>query len=493
MRRFGEGLFPVRFLGFGLFWAWLFMVGLSPSPLFGAPTCLGGLPFELFEVLTRCAVIVVSLVLSRFIATDRGKYVYLAVGVVAGLAVTPLLLWGGGEAAHSLGAFLAAVAEVSLFLMWLSFFGATRLGDTLTLLVLSYGIGALVFLATLMGGEKALIAASLVFPVFSAVALVLSGRLVAHRDGMELFTKSDGDDDESERENDAPPSRPLLQDKSALKMTLALGLYSMAFSLVLSMAFAFAPSLSAGYLVEPIGIAILAGFYILYLLFAKDAAKPYVLYRVVAPAMGVGFALIAAAFVPVAGEGLVIVGYLMFEVLALNDYCNLVKVNDSSLFSTMALGRLAISIGMLGGWLIGFFCAGASLTTLAVLGLLLVLLTSTLVFTDRDRMPLVSLADDLAIDEGKDSRPDKDTALAAFAAQQKLSKRETEVFGYLIAGRTTSYIAEHLFVAESTVRAHVYNIYQKADVHSRMELMDAFDAFWTEGMPENQDPTPLPR
>ena len=77
-------------------------------------------------------------------------------------------------------------------------------------------------------------------------------------------------------------------------------------------------------------------------------------------------------------------------------------------------------------------------------------------------------------------RPSKGTALANFAVSRKLSKRETEVFGYLIAGRTTSYIAERLFVAESTVRAHVYNIYQKADVHSRMELMDAFDAFWSE-------------
>ena len=29
-------LFPLRFLGFGFFWGWLFLVNLSPSPLFGA-------------------------------------------------------------------------------------------------------------------------------------------------------------------------------------------------------------------------------------------------------------------------------------------------------------------------------------------------------------------------------------------------------------------------------------------------------------------------
>lgn len=56
------------------------------------------------------------------------------------------------------------MTEVSLFLMWLSFFGAMRLGDTLTLLVISYGVGALLFLVALMGGERTLLGASIVFP-----------------------------------------------------------------------------------------------------------------------------------------------------------------------------------------------------------------------------------------------------------------------------------------------------------------------------------------
>lgn len=89
MRLLEEGVFPVRFLGFGFFWAWLFIAGLSPSPLFGSPLCLGGIPFELFELLMRCAMLAISLALSRVIATDRGKYCFLALGAVAGIAVTP--------------------------------------------------------------------------------------------------------------------------------------------------------------------------------------------------------------------------------------------------------------------------------------------------------------------------------------------------------------------------------------------------------------------
>lgn len=121
MKLLEEGVFPVRFLGFGFFWAWLFIAGLSPSPLFGSPLCVGGIPFELFELLMRCAMLAISLTLSCVIATDRGKYCFLALGAVAGIAVTPLLLWGGSEEAHSVAALLTAMTEVSLFLMWLSF------------------------------------------------------------------------------------------------------------------------------------------------------------------------------------------------------------------------------------------------------------------------------------------------------------------------------------------------------------------------------------
>ena len=63
------GPFPLRFLGFGLFWAWLFLAGVSSSPLFGPMECVLGMPFELVQVSLRAValgcVIVVSGVLPR--------------------------------------------------------------------------------------------------------------------------------------------------------------------------------------------------------------------------------------------------------------------------------------------------------------------------------------------------------------------------------------------------------------------------------------------
>lgn len=52
-----------------------------------------------------------------------------------------------------------------------------------------------------------------------------------------------------------------------------------------------------------------------------------------------------------------------------------------------------------------------------------------------------------------------------------LSKRETSVYALLLDERTIAEIAEELFIAPSTVRAHVSRIYEKFDVHSRQEFL----------------------
>ncbi len=55
------------------------------------------------------------------------------------------------------------MTEVSLFFNVAQFFGAMRLGDTLTLLVISTA-WARFCLVALMGGERTLLGASIVFP-----------------------------------------------------------------------------------------------------------------------------------------------------------------------------------------------------------------------------------------------------------------------------------------------------------------------------------------
>lgn len=67
--------------------------------------------------------------------------------------------------------------------------------------------------------------------------------------------------------------------------------------------------------------------------------------------------------------------------------------------------------------------------------------------------------------------------IARFSQQYGLTKRETEVFGYLSRGRSLPYIADVLFVTTGTVKTHTMHIYRKLGVNSRQELLDMFDAY----------------
>ena len=48
-----------------------------------------------------------------------------------------------------------------------------------------------------------------------------------------------------------------------------------------------------------------------------------------------------------------------------------------------------------------------------------------------------------------------------------LTKREKEIFDYLITNMTTKQIAEKLFISEKTVRNHISNVRQKLGVKGR--------------------------
>ena len=55
-----------------------------------------------------------------------------------------------------------------------------------------------------------------------------------------------------------------------------------------------------------------------------------------------------------------------------------------------------------------------------------------------------------------------------------VSNREIDIISILLQGKTNKEIAEKLFIEESTVKTHLYNIFQKLNVKSRIELMAKF-------------------
>lgn len=53
-----------------------------------------------------------------------------------------------------------------------------------------------------------------------------------------------------------------------------------------------------------------------------------------------------------------------------------------------------------------------------------------------------------------------------------LSKREYEVLELISKGLSNKEISSHVFVSESTIKSHIYNIFKKLDVKSRIELIN---------------------
>jgi DNA-binding NarL/FixJ family response regulator len=55
----------------------------------------------------------------------------------------------------------------------------------------------------------------------------------------------------------------------------------------------------------------------------------------------------------------------------------------------------------------------------------------------------------------------------------QLSTREMEVLSCLVGGMTRKEVAEHLFISPNTVRTHVQNLLQHAELHSTLALIAA--------------------
>lgn len=222
-------LFPVRLFGFSMFWAWLFLVAVSPSPAFGQLYGLSGAPFEIPELLFRVLALGIVFALRAPLASVIGKRTLLAISIVAGTGAVALLAASSYPLATTVASALAALAEVSMFLMWLCFFGYMRLDETLKLIVLSYAGGSIICLATSALPSEAAIAIAALLPIASGLSFLLSERHYQAQRGSELFV-------------DIPSTQKALprMPHSVWLMTIALALVSSAFAWLSAVAL-FAP------------------------------------------------------------------------------------------------------------------------------------------------------------------------------------------------------------------------------------------------------------
>ena len=231
----------------------------------------------------------------------------------------------------------------------------------------------------------------------------------------------------------------------------------------------------------------------------KHAHKLYLAYRFIPLLFALGFAalLFSDDRTFVVASTCIMLAYLTFEITSLNDFCNAVKAGGLSLVRMFGIARLAITGGMLAGWLLGF---GSSLLPpgmppvpfAVALGAVALVAASTLVFTEKEVFAVRGVADERILQENVARANGEAEGYAAnvesFGQRWGMSKREMEVLDLLLKGRNTLYISQQLFIATGTAKTHIYNIYRKTDVHTKMELLDLFDTFCFENA--RDDPSP---
>ena len=66
--------------------------------------------------------------------------------------------------------------------------------------------------------------------------------------------------------------------------------------------------------------------------------------------------------------------------------------------------------------------------------------------------------------------------LESIVKKHGLTSREKEVAAFLIRGRSLPYLEKELGISHGTANAHMQKIYRKLDIHSRQELLDAFQS-----------------
>jgi DNA-binding CsgD family transcriptional regulator len=163
-------------------------------------------------------------------------------------------------------------------------------------------------------------------------------------------------------------------------------------------------------------------------------------------------------------------------------------------------GRGVLLVSQAFGWFLGTSLlpslVGSSWEALCYLALAcLILLATTLLFSEKEfgrmfaAMSGFEPADDASASPVFEGAPADHSnqqadlprrpwlkACRQLGKQAALTTREQEVFEMIAFGRSPESISQRLFISLNTVRTHIHNIYAKLRVHSKQELMERIES-----------------
>jgi DNA-binding CsgD family transcriptional regulator len=216
--------------------------------------------------------------------------------------------------------------------------------------------------------------------------------------------------------------------------------------------------------------------------------------KVLAPTAAIGFLLLPLGFeVKIICCVFMMLVATLDEVICWSAVCEYMRVYRLVPFANIAFGRLGDVVGLA----LGYFCAylafgpsfEGSIQHPLVLSILVILFVLSQAFFFRDNYTPFSehkaLANADTSSFGRDALADMSPSnigpwrkkCMEFAKYYQLTPRQGEMLVLLAKGYSTAFIREELVISDHTVKAHIYNIYRKLDIHSRQELIELLEEF----------------
>ena len=500
----------LRFVGFGLYYAWIWLCYDSTTLLDASIRANADTTFAMYLASTTALGLTLVLAAAFPAVSARltqNKPFLLAMGLLAGIATVFVKLMAPN------GAF------DPVFLLFCVF---TGLGTAWVCLRMGMEYASVGSRRATMNAAAAFVAAALMYFLVRGLPEHLGlGVMALLPLGATLCTLTPAGD--SPMEEPVEPHDHLLPRGFFLRLMFAIAV----FSVVVGVTRGFSVLTQATNVLDDRGCMVVFGMalvamllYVLVGTLGNDFDVSRLYYPVIILA---SLGILVMPLVEGAGQaGGVFVGiaYACFIMIMWCLFAHVAYVTGAPAVRVFGLGRGTSALGTTAGWLLGSQLAGhemldaTSMFVVSCVMVLALLVVSMLVFNDRAVGMVLRMVGKRAAQDaqnGKDlagadrsmkgalrevggnlksasfsSEQDSDEAQAGesdragtwtrscldIAARFGLSQRETDVLFLLAKGRTIAFIADELGVSFNTAKSHIRHVYVKIGVHTKSELLD---------------------
>jgi DNA-binding CsgD family transcriptional regulator len=486
-------IFSVCLIGFGFYWAWLWISSSSlvPNALIASRTSAELLVLNMISPGASAIILLLVALLFKRFSTNSGHRSLIIAAIICSLISVPLMSLVQADPPYDWFGYLAAIAagvsRACFVLLWGKLYTEIGIKRASISLCGSITLGALLYLVITSMQPTEAVLCTIPLPLAAAISYNFAAKIHARQ------TLSTGF---------ANAGKTISAQFSPLRfwhLFLGMGIFAIAFAFLLYTLFRSDNNqVFIAFRIALFGVAITG---LLFSYFARNAHKLKFFvfsYRLILPITAIGFLMISLLGIEEGAISIifVMIGFTVFDILTLLVLSNASDRLNFSPYQVFGYGRFIHFLGLfIGTVMVRFISDSGNLSAffapISLVMVLLLILASTLVLTENEFFSQGFFSFDeqsnLMGTDGKQSNEQKDVdkeqnrarwkaRCEAVAKEYELSPREEEILMLLAKGRDTLYIQNKLVISNHTVRSHVYHLYQKLEVHSRQELLDIIEA-----------------